>query len=247
MKILVLLLLAAISVPVYPQSPAVPPPPPPCGEKGVPPNVPCYKDGKLINTNSPAPIPHTPLTPGGVPDLPDPGENNSQPVTTPKVTEPKAVLPAPTTSNPPLVQSATSTSDETSLSSNNSPAPFPKQSPSGCHDFSSCFVRSFNSATSARQAARSADQKNASLIAANRAMARQNAEKDFKAMEEVRLMITQDTEESKNLTAWRADLAKDAIDQEKSAWLKLKNNYCGEGSDAYYIDLDGKEQPCKLE
>src|ERR1700730_15921305 len=207
MKALTLFFLAAISFPAYPQSPAVPPPPPPCGEKGVPQNVPCYKDGKLINTNSPPPVPHTPLTPGGVPNLPDPGETNSQPVTAPKVTEPKAVSPTPRPYSPALVRPATVTADETPASTDNLPSP--KQSSSRCHDFSSCFVQSFNSATNARQVSRSVDQKR--LIEANRAMARQNAEQDFKAMEEIRLMVTEDTAESKDLTAGRANLAKDAI------------------------------------
>src|SRR5208282_4615450 len=245
MKILTLFFLAAIPIPAYPQSPAAPPPPPPCGEKGVPQNVPCYKDGRLINTNSPAPVPHTPLTPGGVPNLPDPGENDSQIVTTPKVTEPKALPPGSTPYSPPLVQPTKQIPEEEPVSTNNSPTPSPKQPASGCHDFSSCFAQSFNNAANSRRTARSADQRNASLIAANRAAARQNAEQDFKSMEEIRLMITQDVAEAKGLTAWRADLAKEAIEQEKSAWLDLKKNYCIDAPEANYLDLDGKEQTCK--
>jgi hypothetical protein len=55
-------LLIVAAVPACSQSSSVSPPPLPCGAKGIPDNAPCLKDGKLINTSTPNPVPHTPLT-----------------------------------------------------------------------------------------------------------------------------------------------------------------------------------------
>jgi hypothetical protein len=246
MKTLILFFFAAFSIPTCAQSTGAPPPPPPCGQKGVPDNIPCYKDGKLINTSSPANVPHTPLTPGGVPNIPAPGDDASQPVTAPKITSPKITPPAPVPYKPPTIQPATQNTDDAPASAGNAPATPSNRATSGCHDFASCFLQGFNSAN-ARRAARSAEQNNARQIAANQAMIRQAAEKDFQYMEKIRLMITQDIAESKDLTGGSADMARDLIEQEKSAWLKIKNSYCSDAPEANYIDLDGKEQPCKQE
>lgn len=243
MKTLILVFLAASSISMYAQSTGAPPPPPPCGQKGVPDNIPCYKDGKLKNTNSPPAIPHIPLTPGGVPNLPAPGDDNSAQVTAPKITAPKTTPPALLTYTPPAVQLATPDTDDVPASTDKAPASSPKVETSECHDFASCFLQSFNNAANGR----SADQKNARLNAANREIARQNAEKDFQYMEKIRLMIIQDLAESKELGAGRAEMARDLIEQEKSAWLKIKVSYCTDAPEATYIDLDGKQQSCKQE
>lgn len=247
MKILILVFLAASSIPTYAQSSGAPPPPAPCGQKGVPDNIPCTKDSKLINTNSPAVVPHTPLSPGGVPNIPVPGDDNSQPVAAPKITAPKTTLPVLVPYKPQGVQLATTDTDDVPPSADNASASPSKPATSGCRDFASCFLQGFNNATNARRAARSADQKNANLIAANKEIARQNAEKDFQYMEKIRLMITQDIAESKDLTAERAEMARDLIEQEESAWLKIKKTYCSDAPEANYIDLDGKQQSCKQE
>lgn len=247
MKMLILVFLAASSISTYAQSTGAPPPPPPCGQKGVPDNIPCYKDGKLKNTNTPPTIPHMPLTPGGIPNLPAPGDDNSAPVTATKITAPKITPPALLTYTPPAVQLATPDTDDVPASTDKAPASPPKVETSGCHDFASCFLQSFNNAANDRRAARSADEKNARLSTANREIARQNAEKDFQYMEKIRLMIMQDLAESKELSAGRAEMARDLIEQEKSAWLKVKDAYCTDAPEARYIDLDGKQQSCKEE
>jgi hypothetical protein len=247
MKTLILFFLAAFSIPMYAQSTGAPPPPPPCGQKGVPDNIPCYKDGKLINTNSPVTVPHTPLTPGGVPNIPAPGDNDSQPVTAPKITPPKITPPAPVPYKAPTIQPATQNTDDAPASAGDAPATPSSRATSGCHDFASCFLQRFNNSANARRAARSAEQNNARLIAANQAMVRQAAEKDFQYMEKIRLMITEDAAESKDLTGGRAEMARDLIEQEKSAWLTIKKSYCSGTPEANYIGLDGKEQPCKQE
>jgi hypothetical protein len=63
MKSLILFfLLVAGTIPACSQSSPAPPPPLPCGTRGIPDSVPCLKDGKLINTSTPNPVPHTSLT-----------------------------------------------------------------------------------------------------------------------------------------------------------------------------------------
>src|SRR4029077_8052421 len=105
--------------PMYAQSTGAPPPPPPCGQKGVPDNIPCYKDGKLINANSPVTVPHTPLTPGGVPNIATPGDDDSQPVRVPKITAPKTTPPALVNYEPPAIQPATQNADDVPASTSN--------------------------------------------------------------------------------------------------------------------------------
>src|SRR6266849_3165302 len=127
MKTLIFFLFLGTSISTYAQSAGAPPPPAPCGQKGVPDNVPCLKDGKLINTNSPVTVPHTPLTPGGVPNIPAPGDNDSQTVTAPKLTPPKITPRVPAPYKPPAIQPATENTDDAPASADNAPATLPSR------------------------------------------------------------------------------------------------------------------------
>ena len=259
MKTFILLFLSGVAAPAFAQS--APLPVAPCGEKGVPADAPCLKDGKLVNTKSPHFIPHAPLNSTAGPSPTTPQETDSQPAGAPKTTAPKVIAPATPVYVPSTAQPAESPEQSATVSAANPHAAPSQPSATGCHDPASCFAVGVADGTKARQTQDAAKRRAASQESEMKAEAAKTKAMEEALASEERALAEEKTANDKILaerTKEEGQLDYDLMERERrylelhpnnqqirSGWSEMRDLYCGLIPGGRYTDLSGKEQVCK--